>query len=104
MAGTVIGSGITIEGEISTDDDLVIQGSVRGKIIGKESVAIEQGAAVEADVSGSSLTVQGSVTGNINAADRVDLQTGARVIGNVRAARFTIADGANFKGNVDMDV
>ena len=36
--------------------------------------------------------------------DRVDLQAGARVIGNVKATRITIADGAQFQGNVDMDV
>jgi cytoskeletal protein CcmA (bactofilin family) len=65
MASTVIGAGITIEGEI---------------------------------------VVAGSLTGNITAQERVDLQTGARVIGNVKAARVTIADGAQFKGSVDMDV
>ena len=104
MAGTVIGAGITIEGEITTDDDVVVQGTVRGKLTAKEAVSVEPGAHVEADVAGSSLVVAGSVTGNITANDRVDLQNGAKVVGNVRAARITIADGAQFKGNVDMDV
>jgi cytoskeletal protein CcmA (bactofilin family) len=40
----------------------------------------------------------------VTASERVDLQPGARVIGNVKASRVTIADGAQFKGNVDMDV
>jgi cytoskeletal protein CcmA (bactofilin family) len=104
MASTVIGAGITIEGEISTDEDVVVQGTVRGKLQAKEGVTIEHGATVEADVLGGSLTVAGSLTGNITSTDRVDLQSGARVIGNVKAARITIADGAQFKGNVDMDV
>jgi cytoskeletal protein CcmA (bactofilin family) len=104
MASTVIGAGITIEGEITSDDDVVVQGTVKGKLVSKEAVSIEQGATVEADVTGSSLTVAGAVTGNVNASDRVDLQTGAKVVGNVKAARITIADGAQFKGNVDMDV
>jgi cytoskeletal protein CcmA (bactofilin family) len=104
MASTVIGAGITIEGEISTDDDIVVQGTVRGKVTAKEAVTIEHGASVEADVTGGSLTVGGALTGNVTANDRVDLQSGARVIGNVKAARVTIADGAQFKGNVDMDV
>jgi cytoskeletal protein CcmA (bactofilin family) len=104
MASTVIGAGITIEGEITADEDVVVQGTVRGKLSAKDAVNIEQGAHVEADVAGSSLVVAGALTGNITATDRVDLQTGAKVVGNVKAARITIADGAQFKGNVDMDV
>jgi len=104
MASTLIGAGITIEGEITSDEDVVVQGTVRGKLNAKEAVTVEQGASVEADVSGSTLTVAGAITGNLSAADRVDLQSGAKVVGNVKAARITIADGAQFKGNVDMDV
>jgi cytoskeletal protein CcmA (bactofilin family) len=104
MASTVIGAGITVEGEIATDEDVIVQGTVRGKLSAKEGVAVQQGATVEADVVGGSLTVGGSITGNITASDRVDLQAGARVVGDVKAARVTIADGAQFKGNVDMDV
>ncbi len=104
MASTVIGAGITIEGEITSDEDVVILGTVRGKLHGQEAVVIEQGGAVEADVEGGPITVAGSVTGNLVSSDRVDLQNGAHVVGNVKAARITIADGAHFKGNVDMDV
>jgi len=104
MASTVIGAGISIDGEVTSDDDIVVQGTIRGKLSSKDSVTIEQGAVVEADVDGSTLTVAGAITGNISAQDRVDLQNGAKVVGNVRAARITIADGAQFKGNVDMDV
>jgi cytoskeletal protein CcmA (bactofilin family) len=103
MSSTVIGAGITIEGEITTDEDVVIHGTVRGKIQAKEGVAIESGATVEANITGGALTVAGSLTGDITSSDRVDLQSGARVVGNVKAARITIADGAQFKGNVDMD-
>jgi len=55
-------------------------------------------------VSAHSLTVAGQVTGDVTAQERVDLQAGARLVGDVKAARMTIADGASFKGNVDMDV
>jgi len=104
MASTVIGAGIIIEGEITTDEDVVVLGTVRGKLSAKEAVTIQAGATVEADVAGGALAVAGTLTGNITAGDRVDLQAGARVVGNVKAARVTIADGAQFKGNVDMDV
>ncbi len=104
MASTVIGAGITIEGDITSDEDIVVAGTVRGKLSAKEAVTIEHGAIVEADVAGGSFVIAGALTGNVNATERVDLQSGARVVGNVKAARVTIADGAQFKGNVDMDV
>lgn len=104
MAGTIIGHGITIEGEITSDEEVVVAGTVRGKLAVEGPVTIEAGAVVEADVGATSLSVGGQVTGNIAASDRVDLLSGARLIGDVKASRLTIADGASFKGNVDMDV
>jgi len=104
MASTVIGAGITIEGEVTSDEDVIVAGTLRGTLVTKEAVSIEQGGSVEADIQGGPVAVAGMVTGNITSSDRVDLQNGAKVIGNVRATRITIADGAQFKGNVDMDV
>ena len=104
MASTVISQGITIEGELTTDDDVVIEGTLRGKLVSKATVMVETGAVVEADIAASSLSVGGQITGNVTATDRVDLMAGGRLIGDVKAARLTIADGASFKGNVDMDV
>jgi cytoskeletal protein CcmA (bactofilin family) len=104
MASTVISSGITIEGEVTTDEDVVVQGTLRGKLTARDAVTVESGALVEADIIGGPFAVAGTVTGNITSNDRVDLQAGAKVIGNVKASRITIADGAQFKGNVDMDV
>jgi cytoskeletal protein CcmA (bactofilin family) len=104
MASTIIGAGITIEGEITTDEDVVVQGTVRGRLTARDAVSIESGSVVGADVTAGPVAVGGNVTGNINSSDRVDLQNGAKVVGNVKATRITIADGAQFKGNVDMDV
>jgi cytoskeletal protein CcmA (bactofilin family) len=59
---------------------------------------------VSSDVNGQRVSVAGSVAGNIEAKDRVDLLAGARLTGNVRSPRLTIADGATFRGQVDMDV
>ena len=104
MASTIIGAGITIEGEVVSDEDVIVEGTLRGKLSAKDAVTVAAGGVVEADVEGSMLTCAGSITGNVSVGDRADLQPGAKVVGNVRAARITIADGAQFKGNVDMDV
>ena len=54
MASTVIGAGITIEGEVTADEDVVVQGTIRGKLSAREAVSIESGAVVEADVASGS--------------------------------------------------
>jgi cytoskeletal protein CcmA (bactofilin family) len=104
MAGTVIGEGLTIEGDLAAEEEVVVNGAVRGKLTTTDAVSVGSTGVVEADISGSSLSVAGQVTGDVNASERVDLQAGGRLIGDVKASRLTIADGASFKGNVDMDV
>ena len=99
----VIGSSIVIDGEITGDEDLVIQGTVKGKITLKESLFVEGSGVVEADIETRNVEVSGSVTGNINATDKVELRTDGRMVGDIKAPRILIADGATFKGNVDMD-
>ena len=103
MANTVIGSSIMIDGEISGDEDLVIQGTVKGKISSKESLIVEGSGVVEADIETQNVEIGGQVTGNIVATDKVELKSDCRVVGDIKAPRVLIADGASFKGNVDMD-
>ncbi len=104
MANTVIGSSIMIDGEISGDEDLVIQGTVKGRISVKESLFVEGSGVVEADIETQNVEIAGQVTGNIVASDKVELKSDCRVIGDIKAPRVLIADGASFKGNVDMDI
>lgn len=104
MANTVIGSSIVIDGEISGDEDLIIQGTVKGRILLKENLYVEQDGVVEADIETRNIEVSGQVTGNISATEKVEISAGGRTVGDIRAPRILIADGAIFKGNVDMDV
>lgn len=104
MASTIIAHGITVEGELTSEEEVEIAGTLKGRLISKEAVTVSAGALVEAEVTAASVQIAGQLTGNISASERVDIQAGARLIGDVKAARLTIADGANFKGNVDMDV
>ena len=104
MANTVIGSSIVIDGEISGEEDLVIQGTVKGRIVLKENVYIEESGVVEADIETGNIEISGQITGNIIASDKVEITAGGRAVGDIKAPRILIADGAIFKGNVDMDV
>jgi len=104
MANTIIGSSIMIDGEISGDEDLVIQGTVKGRISLKESLYVESSGVVEADIETQNVEIAGRVTGNIVASDKVELKAACRVIGDIKSPRILIADGAAFKGNVDMEI
>ena len=104
MANTVIGSRIVIDGEISGEEAITILGTVKGKVAVAQGVVIEAGATVEADIEGQTVTVSGKVTGNVTAREKLELRPESKMVGNAKAPRIVVADGASFKGNVDMDV
>ncbi len=104
MANTVIGSSITVDGEISGDENLVIQGTVKGRIAVSQNVFVENSGTLEADVEAETVEVGGAVTGNITAGARVEIKADGKMVGDVKSPRISIADGALFKGNIDMDV
>jgi cytoskeletal protein CcmA (bactofilin family) len=104
MAGTVIGAGLSVDGELTADEEVVVHGTVRGALTSSDAVTVGPDGVVESDVTAESLSIAGRVTGNVSAEERVDIQAGGRLVGDVKASRLTIADGASFKGNVDMEV
>ncbi|HWB81295.1 MAG TPA: polymer-forming cytoskeletal protein [Nannocystaceae bacterium] len=103
MANTVIGSSIVIDGEITGDEDLVVRGTVKGRVSLRENIFVEESGALEANVETATITIHGRVTGDIQASERAELKSNCRVVGDIRAPRVLIADGASFKGSVDMD-
>jgi cytoskeletal protein CcmA (bactofilin family) len=104
MAGSVVGAGLIIEGEFTSDEPVLVEGTVKGTLTTSEAVSVGVDGVVEADVQALSISVAGQLTGNVSANSRVDIQAGGRLVGDVKANRLTIADGASFRGNVDMDV
>ena len=104
MAGSVVGAGLIVEGEFTSDEPVVVEGTLRGTLTTAEVISVSGDGVVEADLQALSVIVAGQVTGNVSASARVDIQAGGRLIGDVKANRLTIADGASFRGNVDMDL
>lgn len=102
MSNSVIGTSIIIDGEITGDEALVVLGTVKGKISVRDTLLVENGGVVQADVEAGSITVSGEVTGDIQARERIELCSDSKMIGDVKAPRVLIADGASFKGSVDM--
>lgn len=102
-SGTVISNGLVIEGELSGSEAVTLEGELRGSVQLTAALTVAAGAAVEADVTATSLDVAGSLVGNVAASDRVALQETGKLIGDVRSPRISIAEGASFKGHIDMD-
>jgi len=100
----VIGRAITIRGNLSGSEDLLVEGRVEGSVSLKNHLSIEETGVVEADIDVEDLTVRGEMKGDINAAQSVSINANARVVGNIRAPRVIIEDGARFRGHIDMEV
>jgi len=100
---TIIGKTIVIEGEIEGAEDLVVQGTIKGNIVLKENLLVEPSGLVEADVQTQNVDVGGELKGDITATNKVEIRKEGKMIGDIRAPRILIADGALFKGSVDME-
>ncbi len=104
MMITSIGRSVTIDGDLTSDEDLLIDGQVHGHIhLRNAELTIGTGARIDADVRGTRITILGTVRGNISASERIELGPAADVTGSLSANRIAIDDGARFNGRIDMD-
>jgi cytoskeletal protein CcmA (bactofilin family) len=98
-----IGKSVVIKGELSGSEDLTIEGQVEGKIELKDNVlTIGANGKIKAQVFAKALIVLGEVTGNVTASDKVEIRDGGSVDGDIISPRLAIAEGAHFRGSVDM--
>ncbi len=100
----VIGRAITIRGNLTGSEDLLVEGRIEGTVTLKNHLSIEESGVLEADIDVENLTVRGEMKGDITAAQSVSINNNARLVGNIRAPRVIIEDGARFRGSIDMDV
>lgn len=101
----VIGPSIVIRGEVSGDEDLVIQGQVDGSVtLDLHSVTVGDSGRVKAGIKGRVITIEGNVEGDLTAQEQIVLRGTARVQGDLKAPRVVLEDGATFRGLVDMGV
>ena len=99
-----IGSSIRIKGDLSGDEDLLIQGQIQGKIkLQSHNVTVGQSGRVKADIRGRNIRVEGEVDGNLFGEEEIVIRASGRVQGNLQAPRVTLENGSNFKGSIDMD-
>ena len=98
-----IGKSVVIKGELSGSEDLTIEGQVDGRIDLKGNVlTIGPNGKIKAEIFAKSVVVLGEVTGNVNASEKVDIRDNGSVDGDIASPRVAIAEGAHFRGSVDM--
>ena len=98
-----IGKSVVIKGELNGSEDLTIEGHVEGTIQLRDHVlTIGPNGRIKAQVFAKAVIVLGEVTGNVTASDKVDIRDNGSVDGDIVAPRVAIAEGAHFRGSVDM--
>jgi len=100
---TTIGPSLTITGDITSQEDITLNGRIHGQIrMEAGSLLVAEQGKIEAEVHGTTITIHGEVTGIINVDTRLELKTGARVNGTLTAPTVILQDGATFNGTLDM--
>ena len=99
---THIAHGTRIRGEVTGPTELLIEGEIEGEIRLDATVTIGAEGAVQGPVSAPIVRVGGKVAGNVTAGDRVEVAASGSVEGDISAPRIIIAEGAFFKGRVEM--
>ena len=98
-----IGKSVVIKGELSGSEDLTIEGQVEGKIELRDHVlTIGPNGKIKAQVFSKAVVVLGQVTGNVTATEKVDIRDNGSVDGDLVSPRVAIAEGAHFRGSIDM--
>ena len=100
---SLIGAGTTIKGDISSNGDIRIDGTLKGNIIGGAKVLIGPDGVVEGDIEGNQADVLGSVTGKIVVKDLLNLRGKAVIKGNIQAVKLQIEPTVTFNGQCHMN-
>jgi cytoskeletal protein CcmA (bactofilin family) len=99
----VIGKSVSVKGQISSREDLVIDGEVEGSInLPEHRLTVGPSGKVRAGVKAKEIVVLGEVTGDLEALDLVEIRKEARLNGDIKTVRIMIEDGAFFKGSIDI--
>jgi cytoskeletal protein CcmA (bactofilin family) len=99
----MIGPTIFIRGDLTGEEDLLIEGRVEGKIeLRNHSVTVGKNGRIKADIYAKAITIEGSIEGNLYGEEQLIVRQSGTVRGNIVSPRVALEDGSNFKGSIDM--
>lgn len=99
---TVFGKTMKIVGEVSSDEELQVEGELEGQLTLKNKLTIGPTSKVSANIKAHEVVIFGTVKGNVEAENRISLRAGASIVGDIKTAGIVIEDGAYFKGGIDI--
>ena len=100
---SVIGPTLKFKGELSANEDLIIEGEIEGVIAHQEkNLTVGKEGRVKADIAARTVEIYGRVEGDVRGEDVVKLAKSSVVTGNIHCARIVMEDGAQFSGTIDM--
>jgi cytoskeletal protein CcmA (bactofilin family) len=94
---TVFGKSMKIIGEVTSDEELYLDGDLDGKLNLNNRLTIGPNSKVNANIKAQEIIVFGTIKGNVESESRVSLRTGASIVGDIKTAGIIIEDGAYFK-------
>ena len=103
QASSTLGRSMSIKGELTAKEDLVIEGQFEGTIdVGEHTVTVGPQGQVKSEIRARQVVVHGSVNGKISAREKIDIRRTGNVTGDLQAAGVAIEDGAYFKGSIEI--
>jgi cytoskeletal protein CcmA (bactofilin family) len=102
VRASVLGPTLKFRGELSAQEDLIVQGSVDGSITHTQSLTIGTDGSMKGDIRARVIVIDGKVDGDLYATESVNIRATAKVKGNVFAPRVGISEGAFFQGQIEM--
>ncbi len=99
---TVIGSDVTVKGEIQVEKGLRIDGRIEGAVRTKGKVLLGKSGHLQAEVHAGTIVIEGKVTGNIAAAERAQIDPSGQVFGDITASKLVVAEGATIVGKINV--
>lgn len=100
---TVLGRSVVVRGEMSGQEDLLLEGKVDGQInLPDHSLTIGPTGQVKAEIHARQVTIHGAVDGNVTARDKIEIGKSGRVVGDLVTAAIAIEEGGYLKGSIDI--
>ncbi len=99
---SVIGRSMKLKGNISAEEEILIEGIIEGSIKMKHNVIIGKSGKVKADITAREVIIKGEVNGNVHGTVKVEIVPGGVLNGDIISEKVVLAEGAKFKGNIDM--
>jgi len=101
-SSSFIGRSMKLKGNISAEEEILIEGIVEGSIKMKHNVIVGKSGKVKADITAKEIIIRGEVNGNVHGQVKVEIVPGGILNGDIISEKVVLAEGAKFKGNIDM--